>query len=133
MGDGRSGKPREALQVLREFVTAYPPQLVKKANPKHELRSTRTVLEAARPLVRLTSHTELPDDTVPPMLTFPELEILHSKLVDVGDEAGIAYVKYVCMSYGGALVKRKKATLHAKPTKTPTVAENAAETVMADE
>ena len=117
MGDGRSGKPREALQVLREFVAAYPPQLVKKANPKHELRSTRTVLEAARPLVRMMSPTELPDDTVPPMLTFSELEILHSKLVDAGDEAGIAYVKYVCVSYGGALVQRKKATLHAKPTK----------------
>ena len=61
---------------MHEFVAVYPPEAVARANPKPALRSTRTVLDAPRPLVRLVSPAELPDDTVPPMLTFPELELL---------------------------------------------------------
>ena len=101
---------------MHEFVAVYPPEAVARANPKPALRSTRTVLDAPRPLVRLVSPAELPDDTVPPMLTFPELELLHHKLVDVADERGLAYVKYVCMKYQHALFRRKEGTLRAVPS-----------------
>lgn len=75
------------------------------------------MLEAPRPIVRLVSPTEVPDDTVPPLLSFPELEVLHHKLVAKGDRENIGYLKYVCMSYSGALKRRKEATLRAQPAK----------------
>ncbi|RPD77124.1 hypothetical protein L226DRAFT_360122 [Lentinus tigrinus ALCF2SS1-7] len=112
-----TGNTREGVQLVRRFVERYPPDIVKRANPKLPLRSTRTVLEAPRPLVRLVSPTDLPDNTVPPLLSFPELEMLHHKLVAKGDKESIGYLKYVCMSYSGALRRRKEATLHAKPAK----------------
>ena len=89
--------------------------MIKTPNAKHALRSTRTLLVAPRPIVRMMSPTEVPDDTVPPLLTFPELEVLHHKLVALGDRKSVGYVKYVCMSYQGALRRRKEATLHSKP------------------
>ncbi|RDX44062.1 hypothetical protein OH76DRAFT_1446274 [Lentinus brumalis] len=110
-----TGNTREAVQLVRRFVERYPPDTVKRANPKLALRSTRTVLQAPRPVVRLMSPTEIPDDTVPPLLSFPEVEVLHHKLVAKGDKESIGYLKYVCMSYSGALMRRKEATLHAKP------------------
>lgn len=111
----RTGNTREGVELVRKFVEQYPPNSVKQANPKLPLRSTRTVLQAPRPIVRLVSPTELPDDTVPPLLSFPELEVLHHKLVAKGDKESIGYLKYVCMSYKGALMRRKEATLHARP------------------
>ncbi|KAI0717675.1 hypothetical protein C8T65DRAFT_766373 [Cerioporus squamosus] len=111
-----TGNTREAVQLVRRFVERYPPDTVKHANPKLAFRSTRTVLQAPRPVVRLISPTEVPDDTVPPLLSFPEVEVLHHKLVARGDKENIGYLKYVCMSYSGALMRRKEATLHAKPS-----------------
>ncbi|KAI0772403.1 hypothetical protein BD413DRAFT_474382 [Trametes elegans] len=110
-----SGNSREAVQLVRTFVDTYPPDIVKLANPKHELRSTRTTLQASRPLVRLFAPVEIPDDTVPPLLSFPEVEVLHHRLVARGDLKNIGYLKWVCMAYAGALKRRKDATLHAEP------------------
>ena len=72
-------------------------------------------LEAPRPLVRLFTPVEVPDDTVPPLLSFPEVEILHHRLVMIGDTANIRYLKWVCMSYAGALKQRNEASLCAEP------------------
>ncbi|KAI1787345.1 hypothetical protein LXA43DRAFT_714629 [Ganoderma leucocontextum] len=111
----RMGHAREAVRLVRTFVDRYPPNMIRTPNAKHALRSTRTVLVAPRPIVRMMSPTDVPDDTVPPLLTFPELEVLHHKLVAIGDRENIGYIKYVCMSYQGALKRRKEAALHAKP------------------
>ncbi|KAI0354292.1 hypothetical protein OH77DRAFT_1405482 [Trametes cingulata] len=112
-----TGNTREAVQLVRSFVERYPPDVVKHANPKPELRSTRVMLQAPRPLVRLLTPVEVPDDTVPPLLSFPEVEILHHRLVAVGDTENIRYLKWVCMSYAGALKRRKEATLRAEPVR----------------
>ncbi|KAH9894019.1 hypothetical protein C8Q73DRAFT_745662 [Cubamyces lactineus] len=110
-----TGNACEAVQLVRDFVARYPPHVVKHANPKPALRSMRVSLEAPRPLVRLFTPVEVPDDTVPPLLSFPEVEILHHRLVMIGDTANIRYLKWVCMSYAGALKRRKEATLRAEP------------------
>ncbi|KAI0651175.1 hypothetical protein C8Q79DRAFT_898304 [Trametes meyenii] len=110
-----SGRLREAVQLVRAFVERYPPDVVKQVQPKPALRSGRIMLQAPRPLVRMYSAVEVPDDTVPPLLSFPEVELLHHRLVDAGDEASIRYLKWVCMAYAGALKGRKHATLRAEP------------------
>lgn len=111
----RTGHASEALRLVRTFVDRYPPSMIKTPSAKHVLRSTRTLLVAPRPIIRMISPTEVPDDTVPPLLTFPELEVLHHKLVAMGDRKSVGYIKYVCMSYQGALKRRKDTTLRSKP------------------
>jgi len=102
----------EALACLRAFVTRYPPYTVR-APPTRlsNIRSTRVSLAGARPLVRLTTALDVRDDHVPPLLTFADLEVLHHRLVAAGDLRGLAYVKWVCKAYEGALRKRREAAL----------------------
>ncbi|KAI0632976.1 hypothetical protein C8Q77DRAFT_860489 [Trametes polyzona] len=110
-----TGNLREGVELVRSFVARYPPDVVKQAAPKPELRSTRTALQGARPLVRLLTPVEVPDDRVPPLLSFQEVESLHHRLVAARDGESIRYLKWVCMSYAGALKRRKEAVLRAKP------------------
>lgn len=77
------------------------------------MRSTRVLLAADnRPLVRLTTALDVQDDDVPPLLTFVDIEVLHHRLVAAGDRRGLAYVKWACKAYEGALRKRREAALH---------------------
>jgi len=76
------------------------------------MRSTRVLLAAGnRPLVRLTTALDVQDDEVPPLLTFADIEVLHHRLVAAGDQRSLAYVKWVCKAYDGALRKRREAAL----------------------
>ena len=59
--------------------------------------------------------TEIPDDTVPPLLTFPELELLHQRLVAVNRAEDIKYLKWLCKAYESALRTRRDAMLRAEP------------------
>ncbi|TDL26915.1 hypothetical protein BD410DRAFT_763106 [Rickenella mellea] len=103
----------EALQLVRQFERTYPPHRVKTPTPKPEMRSTRAVLFAARPLIRFTSSTDIPDDSVPPLLTFRDLEFLHQRLVLYGRTADLAYLKYISKAYEGALRRRRDRSIQA--------------------
>jgi hypothetical protein len=103
----RSGDLERAVHHVRTFVERYPPDSVRVAPMKSALRSTRTVLAAQRPIVRMTSPVGVPDDTVPPLLTFSDLEILHHRLVVAGMRDMIGYIKWVCKAYEGALRVRR--------------------------
>ena len=100
---------------VRSFVQRYPPFTIARVDPKPTTRSTRTVLFAPRPLVRAVSHTEVPDDTVTPILTFRDLELLHHRLVDDGmlRRNDLAFLKYICKAYEGALRRRRDKTIKA--------------------
>ncbi|TFY84004.1 hypothetical protein EWM64_g17 [Hericium alpestre] len=100
-----------SLGHLKDFVSRYPPTAVRQPTVLPAMRSTRTVLVGARPLIRLSSATEVPDDTVPPVIGFTDLEILHHRLVAAGRRDGIGYVKFVCKAYAGALRRRRNDTL----------------------
>ena len=114
MSKNRTDNVDRALDLVRSFFARYPPAAVRKPAPKAAFRSTRTVLVGARPLVRMSSSTEVPDDTVPPLLTFMDLEILHQRLVArKGKEIG--YLKYVCKAYEGALRRRRDEAMKAEP------------------
>jgi len=63
--------------------------------------------------VRLTSAVHVPDDTVPPLLTFSSLEILHHRLIAAGNKQALGYVKYVCKAYEYALRIRREETMKA--------------------
>ena len=107
------GELDRAMQLLRDFAARYPCTAVSMPAPKHPMRSTRTQLFGARPLVRLSSPTEVPDDAVPPVLTFTDLEILFQRLVTEGDlrKLDISYVTFLSKAYEGALRTRRGRTL----------------------
>lgn len=104
-----------ALSHVRAFSDHYPPSKLLRISPKHPLRSSRVVLSGAKPLVRLTSTVNVPDDTVPPLLTFNELEVLHHRLLAVGDRVGLGYLKWLCKAYENFLRERRDATMRAIP------------------
>ncbi|OCH90875.1 hypothetical protein OBBRIDRAFT_825697 [Obba rivulosa] len=105
-----------ALELVKSFAARYPPDSVKVVPPKPTVRSTRTVLVGVKPLVRLTSAVDVPDDSVPPLLSFAELEILHHRLIAAQDSAGIRYIKWLCKAYEGALRRRRASVVQARPS-----------------
>jgi hypothetical protein len=108
----------EALACLRAFVVQYPPRIVRATEPPtaeqrlREMRATRVALaDRGCPLVRLTTPLDVQDESVPPLLVFADVEALHHRLVAAGNLPGIAYVKWVCKAYEGALRRRREAAL----------------------
>ena len=104
-----------AVALVKTFAQLYPPSALGGPQKKPLFRSTRTRLVGGRPLVRLFSDLEVPDDNVPPSLTFTELEVLHHKLVVANRQQDIGYLKWLCVSYGSALRARRDAIMHARP------------------
>ncbi len=86
----------------------FPPPAIRTPRPWTTIRGTRTVLFAPRPLVRTTTPVEIPDDTVPPLLTFGDVDVLHHRLVAMGRGKDIGYLKWVVKSYEGALRTRRE-------------------------
>ncbi|KAJ6498181.1 hypothetical protein C8R47DRAFT_1212500 [Mycena vitilis] len=109
-----NGQLQRALDHIKAFEQRYPPSHLYERRRKAGFRSTKTVLVGARPLVRLTAPNEIPDDTVPPLLMFNDLEILHHRLVAASMRSGIAYVKYLCLAYEWGLRSRKNAVMKAR-------------------
>ncbi|PCH43178.1 hypothetical protein WOLCODRAFT_153238 [Wolfiporia cocos MD-104 SS10] len=111
----RTRQSGRALQVVREFAERYPPAQLLRVQPKHPLRSTQSVLVGPKPLIRLMSDIDVPDDAVPPLLTFTDIDILHRRLVALEDGVGISYLKWLCSAYEGSLRRRRQATVGAIP------------------
>lgn len=65
----------------------------------------------------MTTTADVPDDAVPPLLTFRDLEVLHHRLVafEMGREVG--YVKWVAKAYEWMLRVRRDEGFRAKPVK----------------
>ncbi|KAF9450726.1 hypothetical protein P691DRAFT_809562 [Macrolepiota fuliginosa MF-IS2] len=106
-----------ALQLVQSFVRRYPPSSVRTPSEKPQLRSTRTSLVGARPLVRLTTTVDVPDDGVPPLLTFGDLEVLHHRLVAFEMSEEIGYIKWVAKAYEWMLRVRRDEGFRARPVK----------------
>ena len=105
------------MDHLKAFAAQYPPNDVRTPTPKIDLRSTRTSLVGSRPLVRMTSETEVPDDHVPPLMTFRDISALHHRLIDEGRTKDINYLTWLCKSYEWALRVRRDAAVKAKVPK----------------
>ncbi|KAG6902918.1 hypothetical protein C0995_009309 [Termitomyces sp. Mi166 len=106
-----------AMQHLRTFAARYPPSDVRAPTPKPAMRSSRTVLTGSRPLVRMTSNFDVPDDHVPPLIMFDDIEILHHRLVARRSVADIKYVAWLSKAYEGALRARRNAALKLRAGK----------------
>lgn len=102
-----------ALDAVRAFVAAYPPEWLRAPAERPPFRSTRTNLLGARPLVRVFHAVDIPDDGVPPLLAFAELEVLHHRLVAAGAAADVRYLTWVCKAYQGSLRRRREKALRA--------------------
>ena len=79
----------------------------------------------------MTSTTEVPDDHVPPFLTFADVEIVHHRLVALGMYKEIGYLKWLCKAYEWALRVRKDLAARAPFVKSepgPAVASPAGKT-----
>jgi len=99
---------------LRAFAAQYPPNTVRTPPPKLPLQSTRTSLAGSRPLVRMTSAAEVPDDHVPPLITFRDVEILHHRLVDEERMKDIKYITWLTKAYEWALRIRRDETVKSR-------------------
>ncbi|TRM63312.1 hypothetical protein BD626DRAFT_402875 [Schizophyllum amplum] len=117
-----SGYIAKAVAQLRLFTERYPASAVQTHNPSLATRSTRTALLATdRPVVRSLSRTEIPDDTVPPLLTFKDVEIVHHRLVNLTRSLGpsiraraakdIKFLNYTVKAYEWALRNRRNETM----------------------
>ncbi|KAJ7619261.1 hypothetical protein FB45DRAFT_799603, partial [Roridomyces roridus] len=105
---------QRALDLVKAFAQRYPPSQLREVPAKPGFRANRTALVGARPLVRLTAPNEVPDDGVPPLLMFSDLEILHHRLVAAGMTPGIGYVKYISKAYEWALRARRDSVMRAR-------------------
>lgn len=127
----------KAMEQVRLFAQAFPPKALPTlpTPTKPPLRSTHTILSSnpdqsintvaiptpsassilsdigGRPLVRFTSDTELVDDSVPPFLTFGDIQFLHHRLVKANRLTDISYLKWLLESYLGSLRRRRERTL----------------------
>ncbi|PPR02305.1 hypothetical protein CVT24_011643, partial [Panaeolus cyanescens] len=108
-----------SLAQLRRFAAEYPPSSVRQPAPKHPSRSTRVSLVGARPLVRVIPATEVPDDHVPPLITFRDVEVLHHRLIDEERPQDIKYLTWLCKSYEWALRIRRDAAMKQKVSTSP--------------
>ena len=103
------------MQHLKAFAAQYPPNDIRTPTPKTILRSTRTSLVGSRPLVRMTTETDVPDDHVPPLMMFRDISILHHRLLDEeGRTKDIKYVTWLCKAYEWALRIRRDAGVKAE-------------------
>ncbi|KAH9476874.1 hypothetical protein JR316_0010790 [Psilocybe cubensis] len=104
------GDISRSMAQLRIFAAKYPPEGIKTPPPKLSWQSTRTALVGKRPLVRMTPVVEVPDDTVPPLLTFRNIDVLHQRLIYEDRVSDIAYLTWLCKSYEwGLRIRRDKA------------------------
>lgn len=124
------------MERVRLFAQTFPPKelLTLTTSTKPPLRSTHTTLSTSdqnietpaiptpsassilsniggRPLVRLTSDTELVDDSVPPFLTFKDVEYLHHRLIAENRLTDVKYLTWLIKSYSGSLRRRRERTL----------------------
>ncbi|KAL1745339.1 hypothetical protein HDZ31DRAFT_63265 [Schizophyllum fasciatum] len=116
-----SGHIAQAVTQIRQFVERFPASAVRAHDPSLAARPTRTVLAGERPLVQNMARTDIPDDSVPPLLTFKDVEIVHHRLVDLTRSLGpsiraraekdIKYLKYVLKAYEWALRVRRDETM----------------------
>lgn len=121
---GRSFCEDEALQVLKQFRTRYPPTTVGRAilpprgraatgddaekTPSSPAPANLPALPVriASPLYPETSPSL--DPLRPPYLLFKDLRVLHQRLADVEDKAGLAVVTGVARRYQVALAEAQR-------------------------
>ncbi|KAG8902107.1 hypothetical protein FRB99_004834 [Tulasnella sp. 403] len=121
------------IALVKEFHKRYPPTAVlppapapvsPAEDPLTNLRlpstsfPTRASLVAKQPLVRLTSNTQIQDNSITPFLSFDDVETLHHRLViksQIGTAAekaskikDLRYLTWMCHSYMGHLKRRKE-------------------------
>lgn len=65
----------------------------------------------------MTSAVEVPDDGVPPLLTFRDFEVLHHRLVAHGRHKELGYLKWVAKAYEWMLRVRRDEGFRLKPVK----------------
>lgn len=95
------------MQLVREFAEMYPPPRMRIPQELSHLRNTKMSLLAKQPLVRLSAPTDVADDTVPPMLLFPSVSLLHHRLVVAERPREIAYLTWLTTSYKAELTRRR--------------------------
>ncbi|KAH7333668.1 hypothetical protein B0J17DRAFT_133769 [Rhizoctonia solani] len=131
-----------ALLLLREFVTKYPPASLNEQNPpslstqrsrleyptpSNSDKSLATLLATPAPrvglLVRFTTPEQIAEPGIGPHLLFSDLTLLHQRLVSRHPhlKADIAFVTWACKSYELQLKRRRDRALGVvKPARSAT-------------
>ena len=63
----------------------------------------------------MSSFADVPDDNVPPLITFRDVELLHHRRVDKERVKDVKYTTCVCKAYEWALRLRRDEAIKAKP------------------
>ena len=98
---------------MRDFQERYPPDMVSEnLNPDLQVIVSKPGLVGPRPLVRLSERGLVDDDSVPPALTFTDVEILHHRLTTAGPggeprREDIDYLTWLTTAYAGRLKDRR--------------------------
>lgn len=122
VGD-RNDETKEALKIVKQFHTMFPPSALKKTSaPISAYDSTRVVLtipspssatkESIAPPLRRPLLPPLPtplqtSSSIPPILTFADVEVLHQRLVREEDGRGVRWLGWIVRSYVGVLRGRR--------------------------
>lgn len=123
----RTNQVDSALELFTKFTSLYPPADIKDPTSfSRALPSSRVLLLGAKPLVRLTTNSQIPDGSIPPSLSFEDVEALHHRLVGAGRKKDVGRVHYWCMAYEGAGRRRREHALGVKPMSTVGRGEKAA-------
>ncbi|KAI5481582.1 pentatricopeptide repeat protein [Pseudohyphozyma bogoriensis] len=105
----RNYQSQDALALLQKFIARYPPShLVTHATA---LKDASNLLPAAPTSIRLSSplfpETTAAHSSRPPFITWDQLKVLHLRLANVEDVAGLKVLKGITQSYEGNLAKAK--------------------------
>lgn len=89
----------ESLAQMARFHTLFPPSNV---------LSTYSPTPETSFKIRLTDPTALSESDIPPVLLWPDVDVLHQRLVREGRKKDIGWLTWVCKSYEVALRKRRR-------------------------
>jgi hypothetical protein len=101
------------MRLVREFQERYPPDVISEnLNPDLQMIISKPGLEGPRPLVRFSERGLVIDDSVPPALTFTDIEILHHRLTTAEPGGGprkrdLDYLTWLTRAYAGRLKDRR--------------------------
>lgn len=97
------------MTLVRRFEHMYPPRALRNALPPSPLRGMTTNLTGLRPLVRLSSTTQVADDTVQPMMLFKRVHVLHQRLLLKERHKDIKHLTWLTSAYEGNVLMRRDA------------------------
>lgn len=89
----------ESLALLDRFHTLFPPSSILQTYTP----TTRVPFQ-----IRMTDPTSAPESDIPPVMLWPDVDVLHQRLVREGRRKDIGWLTWLCKSYEVNIRKRRR-------------------------